>query len=134
MNSTHKSNKKKLHISFRLGFREFLGVLLCLVVFFAGPIGIIEYNKLSSPGNSETYTRAANEEVQGEGRVAGVTTQSATGNKYFTVPILNFRFDTTLSEKSSIVFLFGAMLLAGGIILGLSLVVSSNKKMVINRD
>ena len=119
-------------IGFVLGFRESLGIILCAILFFIAPIAVIEYTKQLNPAVSETYTESAISSAQGEGRVAGVSTSSI-DTKYFTIPFINFKFDTTLSETPTIVFLFGVMLFIGGVALAVSLIVSANKKMTVPR-
>jgi hypothetical protein len=129
-----EKQKKKLKVGFNLGFRESLGIILCGILFFIGPIVVIEYTKQLNPALTQTYTQSAIESAQG-GQVAGISTISQTtiDEKYFTIPLINFKFDTTLSEPASIVFLFGVLLLIGGIILGTSLIVSSQRKMTVPR-
>ena len=121
------TQKRKFKISFNLGFRESLGIVLCAILFFIAPIAVIEYTKQLNPAVTETYTESAINNAQGEGRVAGVSTASIS-EKYFTIPFINFKFDKTLSETPTIVFLFGVMLLVGGIVLGISVIANSNKK------
>jgi len=125
-----QKKERKFKITFNLGFRESLGVILCAILFFVAPIAVVEYTKQLNPALTETYTQSAIESAQGAGRVAGALTVN---EKYFTVPFINFKFDTTLSEASSILFLFGIMLFIGGVALGVSLFVSSNKKMIMKR-
>lgn len=125
------SNKKsKLQIGFTLGPRESLGAILCSIIFFILPVVVIEYSRQQDPAYTETYTEEAITSAQGEGHVAGATTSSI-DEKYFTIPLINFKFDKTLSESSSIFFLFGTMLFVGGSALGISTLVTSGKKMVI---
>jgi len=127
MKATAKK-KTKFKISMNVGVREFTGILLCFLILFAAPIGIITYVQDFSAANTETYTSAAITEVQGQGRVAGVST-----SKYVHIPILNFNFDTTLTEAPSIYVLFGGILLIGGVILLITIIASSNKKLMIKR-
>ena len=125
--------KQKFRISFNLGFRESLGVILCAILFLIGPIVVIEYTKQLNPAVTETYTQDAINNAQGEGHVAGVST-STVDQKYFTIPFINFKFDKTLSDSSSVLFLFGVMLLIGGITLGVTIIASSNKKMFVRKN
>lgn len=132
-----KTNKKKsIKVTWNLGIRELLGVALCAIIFLIGPIMIFEYlksNQTSKPGG-ETYTKQALEQAQSKGRVAGLTTVKDTnGKEYVIIPMLNFRFDTTLSETPSVVLLLGTMLFAGGVVFAITLTVDSSRKMTIKR-
>ena len=84
------TQKRKFKISFNLGFRESLGVVLCAILFFIAPIAVIEYTKQLNPAVTETYTESAINNAQGEGRVAGVSTASIS-EKYFTIYINWFK-------------------------------------------
>lgn len=132
MNLAKQKREPKFKVSFNLGFRESLGIVLCAILFFVAPIALIEYTKQLNPALTETYTQSAIESAQGEGRVAGVAT--SINEKYFTIPFINFKFDTTLSESSSIFFLFGVMLFIGGVVLAISLFASSNKRLVVSKS
>jgi len=122
-------HKAKFRIGINAGAQELLGIVLCVAVFFVLPILILDSQKVqNSAAASETYTKQAITEAQGAERVAGLETLRTTvDSKYFVVPLLNFRFDTTLSETPTIVFLFGTVLLTGGMVFALSMFIDARR-------
>jgi hypothetical protein len=135
--------KKKIKITFKLGFRESLGVLFCSIIFLFGPIAISEYIKISNTPIDETYTQAVfDQRYSQDGQVAGVSTDERyedftteqLDSKYYKIPLINFNFDTTLSDTATIVFLLGTLIMIGAIIFAVTIMIDSSRQMVIKTN
>jgi hypothetical protein len=108
-----------------------------------GPIAISEYIKIANAPVDETYTQTALRQNNQNGQVAGVSTDAryedftsdqATDSKYYKIPLINFNFDTTLSDTGTIIFLLGALLVVGAIIFAITITIDSSRQMVIKTN
>lgn len=126
------SNKKKpLKFTLKAGLREWIGITLTAIIFFVLPI--YGYTSITQPQRSdETYTEAALNQDSG-GSVLGINTQNLLiENRYFKIPFTNYLFDTTLSDTSSVLILFGTIIMVGAIITTLVMFIQSSKAIVIS--
>ena len=94
---------KPVKFEFELGFGKLLVLFAMFLTIFVLPIKIVDYLNTRDQNVWET---AGN---NGSGRVAGLITDNT--GRYLTLPLVNFKFDTTLREPGTISFLFGSILL-----------------------
>jgi hypothetical protein len=95
-----KKDNRIHKIEIDLSPKMILGIALMFLALFVLPVNIIYY--MNNPQDIGP-------------RVAGLTSDES--GRYYTIPIINFAFDTQLREPSTISFVFGAALLIISIIM-----------------
>jgi len=99
---------KDLFVEFELSVKQLFIIILLFFVMFAGPVMFYSFavSQTSNPSTvvvTETYTQSVL-----EGRVAGESTENT--SNYVKIPIINFNFDTTFQDPSSIPFVIGSFI------------------------
>jgi hypothetical protein len=91
---------KPIKFEVELGFKKVFLLGLMFLTMFVLPVRIVEYlNSQDQQGWNNS----------GAPQVAGLFTDNT--GRYLTLPLVNFQFDTTLREPSTITFLFGTILI-----------------------
>jgi hypothetical protein len=130
---------KPVKFEMEFGFLQFFASLLVLGMFFVLPVVVVnnwgEISKSVSAafdisgkngGTAGVAGKAAGAANAATGQVAAAYTDNS--GRYINIPIVNFAFDTTLREPSTISFLFGAILLVLSLIIILILFADFKKK------
>lgn len=105
--------KDKIRIEFNGGFRQYFAAVFLFVLIFVLPVTI-----------HENWTQISEE---GE-KVLGIATEM-TDNRYYVVPLLNFKFDTELRESSTLIFIAGIFILVLGIIVSIVMWIDFRRKL-----
>jgi len=120
---TQDLTKKPVRFEMNLGYGQFFASLLTLGIFFVMPIMIVNNWADILSGVQTAFDVSPTASAV---RVAGITTDNMA--KYIKIPILNFSFDTTLRDPSTISFLFGTILLLLSILIILILFADFRRK------
>jgi hypothetical protein len=118
--------KQGLH--FDVNFRQFMVIAMMFLVLFVMPIQL--YNYILAYRNNqvqETYTISALLQ-NNRGQVAGLSTAEIDAQRYYSIPIINFDFDTQLQNPATIYFLFGVILILTSLVVGIILLLISSRK------
>lgn len=92
---------KPFKIEVEFGFKKLFLLVFMFLTIFILPVRIVDYLNVQDQKGWENSG--------GTAKVAGLFTDNS--DRYFQVPILNFQFDTTLRDASTISFLFGTILI-----------------------
>jgi Na+/phosphate symporter len=102
------------------GFGQFFISILILGLFFVLPIQLVSnWDTVTA-----TFTKTFSPTPQPQ--VAGIFTDNT--GRYFNVPIINFKFDSTMRDPATISFAFGVILLVLCIVIVLVLFADFRKK------
>ena len=114
---------KPIKFEFDFGFTQFFASLLIVGLFFVLPIITINDWPDIVGGVQKVFDVNSTNSIA---KVAGIYTDNS--GRYYQIPIIQFSFDTTLREPSTLSFLFGLILLILSIIILLILFADFRKK------
>ncbi len=104
-----------------MGFRQFFASVLMLTLFFFVPIQLITNWESVSTDLKNTFAPAPS-----NAQVLGISTDNT--GRYFNIPIINFKFDSTMRDPATISFAFGFILLLLSVIIILLMFADFRKK------
>jgi len=113
--------QKPFKLQLEMGFRQFFASVLMLTFFFFVPIQLITNWESVSTDLKNTFSPPP-----AESQVLGISTDNT--GRYFNIPIINFKFDSTMRDPATISFSFGFILLLLSIIIILLMFADFRKK------
>lgn len=113
--------KKPFKFQLEMGFKQFFASVLMLILFFFVPIQLITNWESVSTDLKNTFSPAP-----AESQILGISTDNT--GRYFNIPIINFKFDSTMRDPATISFSFGFILLLLSVIIILLMFADFRKK------
>lgn len=113
--------QKPFKFQLEMGFRQFFASVLMLTLFFFVPIQLITNWGSISADIKNTFASAPS-----NAQVLGISTDNT--GRYFNIPIVNFKFDSTMRDPATISFSFGFILLLLSVIIILLMFADFRKK------
>ena len=120
LENTKTLTNKPVKFQMDFGFGQFFISILILGLFFVLPIQLVTNWDSVTASLSNTFSPTP------QPQVAGIFTDNS--GRYFNVPIINFKFDTSMRDPATISFAFGVILLVLCIVIVLVLFADFRKK------